>query len=168
MIPNPSKINQQTSQVEKNASMDRFRRQVAHRSAPRWQHPERVLGFSSLFGRKWSSKGPFSDPWKIENRLKNALSRIDAPWTQQGRLIHPSCLIFEGSKNRRFFDVFLDHLFCLFFCVVYSQISKNVKILKVLKTLRLCMDLGHRHVEKIARGFGKMHRFFDHKIIKNR
>ena len=30
----------------------------------------------------------------------------------------------------------------------------------MLKTLRLCIDLGHRHVEKIARSFEKMHRFF--------
>ena len=30
----------------------------------------------------------------------------------------------------------------------------------MLKTLRLCIDLGHRQVEKFARGFEKMHRFF--------
>ena len=36
----------------------------------------------------------------------------------------------------------------------------------VLKTLRLCIDLGHRHVEKFARGFGKMHRFFDQESSK--
>ena len=30
----------------------------------------------------------------------------------------------------------------------------------MLKTLRLCIDLGHRHVEKIARGFENARRFF--------
>ena len=62
-----------------------------------------------------------------------------------------------------FFDVFLDHLFCLIFCVIFSQISKTQKKQKVLKTLRLGIDLGHRHVEKIARGFEKMHCSFDRK-----
>ena len=35
----------------------------------------------------------------------HVFSSKNAPWAQQGRLIHPSCLIFEGSKNRSFFDV---------------------------------------------------------------
>ena len=30
----------------------------------------------------------------------------------------------------------------------------------MLKTLRLCIDLGHRHVEKIAHCFEKIHQFF--------
>ena len=29
-------------------------------------------------------------------------------WAKQGRLIHSLCLIFEGSKNRRFFDADLE------------------------------------------------------------
>ena len=41
-----------------------------------------------------------------------------------------------------------------------------MKKLKVRKTLRLCIDLGHRHVEKIAHGFGKMHHFVDQKTSK--
>ena len=74
----------------------------------------------------------------------------------------------SGTSWDLFFDVFFDHLFCLVFCVFFSQISKKVKKQKVLKTLRLCIDLGHRHVEKIVRGFGRMHRFVNQKIIKNR
>ena len=30
----------------------------------------------------------------------------------------------------------------------------------MLKTLRLCIDLGHRHFEKIAHCFEKIHHFF--------
>ena len=35
----------------------------------------------------------------------NNFSSKTRPWAKQGRLIHSLCLIFEGSKNRRFFDV---------------------------------------------------------------
>ena len=38
----------------------------------------------------------------------HVFSSKNTPWAQQGRLIHPSCSIFEGSKNRRFFDVDLE------------------------------------------------------------
>ena len=38
----------------------------------------------------------------------NHFSSKTRPWAKQGRLIHSLCLIFEGSKNRRFFDVDLE------------------------------------------------------------
>ena len=50
---------------------------------------------------------------------------------------------------------------------MFSQFQKNEKKLEVLKTLRLCIDLGGRQVEKIARGFENMHRFFDQIFIQN-
>jgi hypothetical protein len=53
------------------------------------------------------------------------------------------------------------------FWSILSQFSKKQKKWKVLKTLRLCIDLGGRQVEKIARGFENMHRFFDQIFIQN-
>ena len=38
----------------------------------------------------------------------NAFCSKNDPLTLQGRLILPFCLIFEGSKNRRFFDADLE------------------------------------------------------------
>ena len=76
-IEHPSKINQKRSQIEKNTSLDRFRRQIAPRSAPGPSPEFGGLGFWSLFGRKWCSKGPFGGPAGVQNPSKIALLGLD-------------------------------------------------------------------------------------------
>ena len=49
----------------------------------------------------------------------------------------------------------------------FSHISKEWRQYNVLKTLRLCIDLGFRHVGKIALCFKNMHRSCHHFSIKN-
>ena len=73
----------------------------------------------------------------------------------------------SGTPWASFFDVFLGYRFCRVFWSILSQISKKQKKWKVLKTLRLCIDLGGRQVEKIARGFENMHRFFHQIFMQN-
>ena len=72
-----------------------------------------------------------------------------------------------GLPGTYFSMLFLITCFAWCFASFFTNFKK-VKKQKVLKTLRLCIDLGHRHVEKIVRGFGRMHRFVNQKIIKNR
>ena len=74
LVQNPSKIDQKRRQIDKNASLERFRRQIAPESAlVRLPDILPVLA-GSLFGRKCGFKGRFWDPWNIENQSKNTLS----------------------------------------------------------------------------------------------
>ena len=76
-IQNQSKIDKKRPKIDENATLERFRCQIVPRSAPGRSTPERVLPPLRLFGRKCRSKGPFWDPWKIENRSKIILVSID-------------------------------------------------------------------------------------------
>ena len=58
----PSKINQKRSQIDENASLEGFRRQIAPRSAPGTLPDESVKIYESLFGRQLHSKGPCWGP----------------------------------------------------------------------------------------------------------
>ena len=60
------------SQIDENTFLDRFRRQVAIRSAPRRSLRIGGLDIWRLFGRKWCPKGP---AW-IQNGSKIALASI--------------------------------------------------------------------------------------------
>ena len=89
LIQNPSTINQKWSQIDRNTSLERFRRQIAPRSAPRCNGPEKLLLLWSLFGRKLRSEGGFRDPPKSQNGSKIALLcidwRLDPPKMVSGR-----------------------------------------------------------------------------------
>ena len=58
-IGNPSKINQKRSQIEKNTSLERFRCQIAPRSAPGRSPVEKVTGFYSFLGENGVSRDHF-------------------------------------------------------------------------------------------------------------
>ena len=89
LVQNPSKIDQKRSQIDENASLERFRRQIAPRSALGRLPDERRVTFFRLFGRKCRSEGRFLGPWKIANRSKIALlspdGRLDPPKIASGR-----------------------------------------------------------------------------------
>ena len=70
IIQNPSKIDQTRPQIDENASLERFRRQIVPRSAPGAVRREKVTHFDSNFSRTCRSKGRFWDLWKVENRSK--------------------------------------------------------------------------------------------------
>ena len=71
IVQNPSKIflksTKKRPQIDENASLERFRRQIAPRSAPGRSPGFGVLGFWDLFGRKLCSKEPFWDPAGFQN-----------------------------------------------------------------------------------------------------
>ena len=89
MVQNPPKIDQKRSRIEKNASLERFRRQIAPRSAPGRPDSYGLLDFLRFFGRKWRPKGGFRDPPKSQNGSKIALLcidwRLDPPKMVSGR-----------------------------------------------------------------------------------
>ena len=93
IINNPSifvgflpQIDQQLFQIEKNASLDRFRRQIAPRSAPGRSFSQGVPRRWRLFGRKGGDKGRFWDLPKSQNGSKIVLlcidRRLDLPKTK--------------------------------------------------------------------------------------
>ena len=63
-----------------------------------WRYTLRLFHTFAIF-----EKGRKMEP-KREAECHHFSSK-SRPWAKQGRLIHSLCLIFEGSKNRRFFDV---------------------------------------------------------------
>ena len=90
-LENRYKIDEKRSQIEKNASLEFFRRQIAPRSALGRSPSFGVVDFGSLFGRKCRFKGRFGDPWNIENLSKNALlearQAVGPPKMASGRRI---------------------------------------------------------------------------------
>ena len=98
LVQNPSKIEQKRSQIDQNGSLDRFRRQIAPRSAQGTTKPEGAIDCGSFFGQKGRPKGRFRDPLKIENRSKNAFSRLD------GHLDPPKMLFGRGFGKTWKFD----------------------------------------------------------------
>ena len=89
MVQNPPKFFPKRPRIDENGSLDRFRRQVAPRSAPGSAPPYGGLDIFRFFGRKWSPKGGFRDPPKSQNGLKIALLcidwRLDPPKMVSGR-----------------------------------------------------------------------------------
>ena len=83
-IENPSKINQKRSQIEKNTSLERFRRQIAPRSA-RGGRP--ALGGPPLwrpFGRKMDFQGSFWVTPLVPKWLQNRIfDQRSAPLTSK-------------------------------------------------------------------------------------
>ena len=80
-MPNLSKIRptsiEKRPQIDNNSSLERFRRQIAPRSARMGSPSFGVIGFWRLFGRKWCSKGSFCNPSGTQNLLKIALLALD-------------------------------------------------------------------------------------------
>ena len=80
-MPNLSTTHQksieQRPKINETASLERFRRQIAPRSAPGRFREFGVIAFWHLFGRKWCSKGPFWSPAGTQNRLTTALLGLD-------------------------------------------------------------------------------------------
>merc|ERR1712232_1224707 len=77
MIQIPSKISQKRSQIDENASLERFRCQFAPRSASRSDLAFGAVTCWSPFGRKWCSKGPFWSPAGTQNPSKIAFLGLD-------------------------------------------------------------------------------------------
>ena len=74
----------------------------------------------------------------------------------------------SGTPLASFSKIFLVPILLCFLGCFLKQISNTRKILKVLKTLHLRIDLGGRLVETIARSFENMHRFFQRVFTKHR
>ena len=76
-IRNPSQIDQKTAQIDENTSLERFRHQIAPRSAPGRSGQSGVLHFLRFFEILFGFMGPFSAPWEIADRSKIVLLSID-------------------------------------------------------------------------------------------
>ena len=73
----PSKIDPKRSEIEKNISLDRFRRQMAPRSAPGGFPYDGVSENGHLFDRKWRSEGAFWAPAGVQNPIKSNFLGLD-------------------------------------------------------------------------------------------
>ena len=67
------KSTRKRSQIDEIASLERFRRQIAPRSAPRALAWESVKIFASLFFKKMSLQGSFLEPLENRKSVKNRI-----------------------------------------------------------------------------------------------
>ncbi len=58
-VQNPSKIDQKRPQIDENGSLERFRRQIAPRSAPGTVRREKVTDFNSFLAENGAPRGHF-------------------------------------------------------------------------------------------------------------
>ena len=107
-IGNPSQINQKRSQIEKNTSFERFRRQIAPRSAPGGSCERSGIRCGHLFGACLVENGAPRDPLKSEGASKTT------PKNQYGDLVASG--ESPGAVKNRFLGLLENVLFfgCFF------------------------------------------------------
>ena len=114
-VQNPSKINQKRPQIVKNTSFERFRRQIAPRSAPGGSRERSSIRCGQPFGACLVENGAPRDPLKSEGAPKTSQQNQDGDLEASGKRPGAAKKCFLGPlENVSFFGWFF-HGFRLHF-----------------------------------------------------